>query len=527
MASVATAAEVPREGDIIADKYRVERVLGMGGMGVVVAARHVRLDERVALKFLLPNATMNAEVVARFEREARAASKIKNEHVARVTDVATLPNGSPYMVMEYLEGGDLSAWLEQHGQLRLDLAVDFLLQACEAICEAHTLGIVHRDLKPANLFCVHRTDGAPLVKVLDFGISKLSTPGSTGASSNMTKTTAFLGSPLYMSPEQLQASKGVDARTDIWSLGVILFELLCRKTPFDADSVTELVIKIATEPPPPLRALRPDAPPGLELVVARCLEKDRARRFQSVGELAMALAEFAPPQARPSVDRIVGTERRSGIYAGWNVSSAVQPAPAMAPMPVPPGVAAPSGPSGTAMLATAPGTAASWGRTGGASRPPPAPSTAKGWVAAIAGAGVLAAAVTTAGLLYRSAGTTASVAAAAAPAVTTAPPTTPPAAAPPASSPPPTAAAAPAASSTATATPAPPAPPPPAAAPPSAPFPHAGAAATSPAAHATPHANPAPAAVPPTTPKAAPKGNCTPPYTVDATGEHHYKPECL
>src|SRR5580704_996551 len=210
-----------RVGEVLAGKYRVEGILGAGGMGVVVAAHHLQLDERVALKFLLPEALANAEAVARFDREARAAVKIKSEHVARVIDVGKLENGSPYMGMEYLDGSDLSAWLQKRGSPPIPQVVDFVLQACEAIAEAHSLGIVHRDLKPANLFCIRRPDGGLCIKVLDFGISKMSMLGDL----HMTGTTAVFGSPAYMSPEQMHASKDVDGRTDVWSLGVILYEL--------------------------------------------------------------------------------------------------------------------------------------------------------------------------------------------------------------------------------------------------------------------------------------------------------------
>src|SRR5512146_2483854 len=203
-----------REGDVLAGKYRIDKILGAGGMGVVVAAHHLHLDEKVAIKFLLFEALKNAEVVARFAREARAAVKIKSEHVARVSDVGTLENGSPYMVMEYLEGDDLSHLLAARGRFAVGEAIDFVLQACEAIAEAHVLGIVHRDLKPANLFCIRRADGRLSVKVLDFGISKMNTVGAGGAASStggrdqsMTRTSAIMGSPLYMSPEQLQSSK--------------------------------------------------------------------------------------------------------------------------------------------------------------------------------------------------------------------------------------------------------------------------------------------------------------------------------
>jgi len=299
-----------RPGDVLAGKYRVERVLGVGGMGVVVAAQHLQLDEKVALKFLRPEALGDAEAVARFDREARAAVKIKSEHVARVIDVGKLENGAPYIVMEYLEGGDLSGMLEKSGPMSFEQAVDFVLQACEAIAQAHALGIVHRDLKPSNLFCIRRPDGQLSIKVLDFGISKSTTTGSFGSGSRdmgMTRTTAVIGSPIYMSPEQMQSSKNVDSRTDIWSLGVILFELLTGRVPFEGDTVTELAIRVATEPTPPVASLRADVPPGLERAILRCLEKTRERRYQNVAELAAALVAFGSKRANASLERIQGT----------------------------------------------------------------------------------------------------------------------------------------------------------------------------------------------------------------------------
>jgi eukaryotic-like serine/threonine-protein kinase len=311
-----TEAAGVREGEILAGKYRVDRVLGVGGMGVVVAAHHIDLDERVAIKFLLPEVLEHGEAVARFAREARAAVKIKSEHVARVTDVGKLENGAPYMVMEYLEGSDLSQWIAQRGALPVEQAVEFLLQACEAIAEAHALGIVHRDLKPANLFVIRRPDGFLSVKVLDFGISKTANNPGSGSAASMTRTSALMGSPLYMSPEQMQSSRDVDARTDIWALGVILYELLTGAQPFSADTMPELVLRVVTGPPAAaLRSRRPDVPEGLEHAVFRCLEKDRGRRFESVGELAVALLPYAPRRSKTSVERISGVLRAAGLSA--------------------------------------------------------------------------------------------------------------------------------------------------------------------------------------------------------------------
>jgi serine/threonine-protein kinase len=303
------------EGDLLAGKYRVDKVLGVGGMGVVVAAHHIGLDDRVAIKFLLPEMLASAESVARFEREARAAVKIKSEHVARVSDVGKFENGAPYLVMEYLEGSDLAAWLEERGPLSVEQASEFVLQACEAIAEAHSLGIVHRDLKPANLFVIRRPDGALSVKVLDFGISKMRAAGTSVPDVSITKTSAIMGSPLYMSPEQMQSAKDVDSRTDIWALGVILYELVAGETPFMGERIEEVIAKIISMPAPPLRHHRADVPQAFEAVIARCIEKDRSRRYESVGELAAALAPFAPRRSRISLERISGILRAAGLSA--------------------------------------------------------------------------------------------------------------------------------------------------------------------------------------------------------------------
>jgi serine/threonine-protein kinase len=306
------------EGQVLAGKFRIERVLGQGGMGIVVAATHLQLDERVALKFLLPDALINPEAVERFAREARAAVKIKSEHVARVSDVGTLESGSPYMVMEYLHGEDLAAWVRRTGAMAVPEAVEFLLQACEAIAEAHALGIVHRDLKPANLFVTRRVDGSPCIKVLDFGISKLTVPGAV-PEFGMTKTSTVMGSPLYMSPEQMSSSRNVDMRTDIWALGVILYETLTGRVPFEAETMPQLCGMILQDPPRPIQELRPDLPQGLQHVVLRCLEKNRDRRFNNVAELAYALAPFGEHAAQRSAERI------SRVLGAAGFPSAPQP----------------------------------------------------------------------------------------------------------------------------------------------------------------------------------------------------------
>ncbi len=277
-------------GQTIAGKYRVEKLLGKGGMGIVVGARHLGLDEPVAIKILRPQMMEVAGMVARFVREAKAASKIKSHHVVRVTDVDTREDGVPYMVMEYLDGVDFSDLRKQRGTLGVTEAVGYVLEACDAIAEAHALGIVHRDLKPGNLFLHRKRDGKNVVKVLDFGISKVDSPGEQ----DTTKTGQMMGSPKYMSPEQMTSMHDVDGRSDIWSLGAILFELLCGRPPFVGDTTPRVCALVLNSDPPMPGALRPDLPPELEGILLRCLEKEPDRRFFDVEALAAALSPYAP-----------------------------------------------------------------------------------------------------------------------------------------------------------------------------------------------------------------------------------------
>jgi serine/threonine-protein kinase len=281
-----------KPGDVLAGKYRVEQILGVGGMGVVVAATHLQLNDKVAIKFLLPHVAQSGEHVARFLREGQAAVRIKSVHIARVSDVGMLESGSPYMVMEHLNGKDLAATLYDRGRLSAVDAVTYVLQAC---------GIIHRDLKPGNLFLTYGADGHPCIKVLDFGISKSTQAGAD----KLTRTQSVMGSPLYMSPEQMRSARNVDARTDIWSIGVVLYELLIGEVPFVAETMPQLVALVLENPAPKLRDMLPTLPESLEQIVARCLASKVDDRYPSVAHLAADLAAvLGTDQARISAEKI-------------------------------------------------------------------------------------------------------------------------------------------------------------------------------------------------------------------------------
>ncbi|HEY3354879.1 MAG TPA: serine/threonine-protein kinase, partial [Polyangia bacterium] len=299
-----------RLGEVIAGKYRIDEILGAGGMGVVVGARHLQLAAQVAIKFLLPEAVGQPDAVARFLREARAAAHITSAHVIRITDVDALPSGAPYVVMELLSGRDLGAELAARGRLPVAEAAGWVLEALDAIAEAHRLGIVHRDLKPQNLFLAAQADGTRQLKVLDFGISKVTRTDWVGA--DLTVSRALLGSPAYMAPEQLRNARDVDHRADLWALGVILHQLVTGTLPFSGETLPTVCAAVLTAETPSVARECPAAPPAFARLVAACLDKDPARRPQHAGELARALAAFAPAAAAPLVARIARISLQRG-----------------------------------------------------------------------------------------------------------------------------------------------------------------------------------------------------------------------
>jgi serine/threonine-protein kinase len=322
---------IPKPGEVIADRYEVGEVLGKGGMGVVVAAKHVELRREVAIKLLHPDLLADQVSLARFLREARLMASLESEHVTRIHDVGRLPDGTPFMVMERLHGVDLHS-VTKRGALPIENAVDIVLQAGEALAEAHAHGIVHRDLKPANLFVAKRNDGVTLIKVMDFGISKLlagSRPGGLELTfdAGLTAPATLMGTPHYISPEQILSAHTVDARADVWALGAILHRLIAGSPPFDASDALEILRLVMAEPPAPLRSRCPAAPPALEAAILQCLEKDLDRRTPSVAALARAIAPFAPARSQVSVTRILK-------IAGEALPGGAAPAPPVPPEPV-------------------------------------------------------------------------------------------------------------------------------------------------------------------------------------------------
>ena len=300
-----------REGEVVAGKYIVGRLLGVGGMGVVFEGRDTGLERRVALKVLLPRLVTSPTAAQRFVNEARAATRITSEHVVKLLEIATLRDSTPLLVMEYLEGKDLRVLLREGGPLEPQVAVDYLLQALQAVAEGHMHGIVHRDLKPGNLFLTERADGTPLIKVLDFGIAKTLESGRPADFRLTSSEDVQLGSPTYMPPEQFRNPRDVDARADIWALGVTLYELISGRVPFQGVTYPELVSQVLSGAPESLKSALAGVslPAGLAKIVGKCLEKERDKRYLNAVELAVALAPFGSEDARLSLTRVSGLTR--------------------------------------------------------------------------------------------------------------------------------------------------------------------------------------------------------------------------
>ena len=288
----------PPAGEVLDGKYQIERLLGEGGMGAVAKATHLLRRAPVALKFMSPAVMSLPGAVERFINEGVAASQIDSDHVVKIYDVGQLKTGAPYLVMEYMEGVDLSDLLAKEGTPGLPVArsVYFIVQTLRGLQVAHAASIVHRDMKPSNCFVIVKDGEADFVKLLDFGISKVQQPGG----GNITRTNSALGTPLYMSPEQARSPRDVDLRSDLYSVGVILYELLTGRTPFHSETgeFTEILFKIFTMDPPPIKALRPDLPDGLCEVIHRALARDPKDRFASATEMAQALSPWADERSQ-------------------------------------------------------------------------------------------------------------------------------------------------------------------------------------------------------------------------------------
>ena len=285
-----------RVGRTAGGKYKLVRVLGRGGMGDVYEAQHSLIGRRFAIKFLHPDLADNAEIISRFQREAQAAGGLENENIAAVVDAGTADDGAPYLVMEYLEGEDLAHLLVRSGPLPVPRAAYILIQACRGLAAAHERNIVHRDLKPENLFVCKRNDGSDLVKVLDFGIAKLQL---RGAGTGLTHTGATMGTPFYMSLEQARGAKEVDHRTDIYSLGVILYEILSGAKPHPGESYNEILYHVISNEPTPLDSIREGLPAGLAAAAHKCMAREPSDRYASVVELMEALIPFAGRAVTP------------------------------------------------------------------------------------------------------------------------------------------------------------------------------------------------------------------------------------
>ena len=299
-------------GDIVAGRYEIDGLAGDGGMAVVFSARHVHLNERFAVKVLRPAYAANPNIVSRFLQEARAAAQLRSDYVCRVFDVG-IHQDMPYIVMELLEGEDLRDYLYRVQSASAEEAVEFIIQACEGLAEAHAAGLVHRDIKPENLFLTVRRDGWRTVKLLDFGISKLIDPETLNTTLRRhVDTKDLLGTPHYMAPECIRSSKDAGPMSDIWAMGVVLYELLSGKLPFPGTTVTEISASILETEPESLLAINPELPPELVELVHWCLAKQPELRVTSASELAVQLLPFAPRRSRAVVERVQSLAKAQG-----------------------------------------------------------------------------------------------------------------------------------------------------------------------------------------------------------------------
>ena len=291
-------ADIGQPGHIIDGKYRITRLLGTGGMGAVYEGENIRIRRKVAIKVLHGSVSSQPDVVARFEREAQASALVGSEHICEVLDLGELPDTSRYMVMEYLEGDTLSGLIKKSGRLSPFQSIPVLLQILDALGAAHAAGIVHRDLKPDNVFILPQKSGITnFVKILDFGVSKFSQLG--GEAMNVTRAGAVVGTPYYMSPEQARGSSAIDQRTDIYAIGVLLYQASTGQVPYQAETFNELLFKIVLEVAPPPQVYVPDMDPEFAAIIQRAMAREPDQRYQSCAQFREALVQFQSTRANP------------------------------------------------------------------------------------------------------------------------------------------------------------------------------------------------------------------------------------